>query len=189
MKVVVMWLLLLCAASAQAVQTYTYTGNPFTMANAPLTTADFVTVQFTLDTLVPDSVTDLLTAADSFEASVGGFSLALADIDADVSTALIRTNVAGGIIGWVIDLRNATVLTNSDLLVTCAMAPEESSNCSDVSLRDLIIRAPLFDGPERASNIDSPGVWNVVPEPSTLSLSALGLSGFGALRRRRRAAA
>ena len=192
MKVVVLWLLFVCAASAQAVQTYTYTGNLFDTGNPDFRT-HFVTVEFTLMDALAIGDTNLLETpnlvAGSFLASVGtttdtSFSLTLDEVEGNEdTTAWIRISSNGEITGWNIAFRTGLAEDdpNVDLIFTCASGPVDGKDCSTEMVRDLFDRAPLFEGQSNVA--DSPGVWNVVPEPSTLSLSALGLSGFGAMRR------
>ena len=104
-------LLLLCGGGAFGNVLYTYTGNPFTTAYAPLTTSDFIIFSFTVANPIGASVTNfqptLLTwsfsdgnPADTITNTTPGFNLTIEPL-------VVSTGASGDIIAWTEFLRNS----------------------------------------------------------------------------------
>ena len=144
--------------------------------------------------LAAGATTDVLLSPDliagSFGMSAGPLSLTLAGSTSVDNELRLTTDFGGAIVAW-----EASIYTNQDysatnnnaFVVTCKNPAIQTISC----LTDRSVDYAAFHvivSAESAIIEGSPGTWSVVPEPTTLSLSAIGLSAIGALRRARREA-
>lgn len=105
------YLFFLCGNSSATVL-YTYTGNPFTTAVAPLTTSDFLTFSFTVADPIGASVTNFQPALLSWSISDGDPADTITDANPNFTLALeplvLSTDAAGNIIAWTEFVRNTS---------------------------------------------------------------------------------
>ena len=168
---------LVSAANADVI--YQYTGNPFTTAPSPYTMGDFVSGTIQLSAILPPNSgnvqlginTPITLDGYSFSDGVGTLTLA----NSIVALAQVSTNESGAITVWSFEFSGT-----GHGIVTQNVPPGPGS------IQDLG-DATVGDTTVRASVVSNPGTWTLVPEPSTLTLSAIGLSVLGATMRRRRA--
>jgi len=210
LEILMTCLVLVGASTAHAYQTYTYTGKTFTTANSPFTTADFMTVTFTLTSpLAANTVTDLTTAPElitsSFLISAGASSYSASDGTAPGGFwgAKVATDPSGVVIHWSFQVApDDASAPATDFIRSCNTAASlgPGDNCGSMNVYDAIDLNPVNDGLEKADVIADPGTWTVVSgsdvptlSPTWLAILAalLAGSGFAAFRARpsRRAAA
>ena len=162
------------AASAHADVTYEYTGKPFTTANTPFTTADAVTVTFTLTSaLAANAVTDLETSpalvTSSFLMTAGGSSYSYSDGTAPGAAlnALVSTDLSGAIVNWSFRLQpDVASFPATDSITSCNTAAL-LGDCGAMNIFDAIDLNPVNDGLENAFVLNDPGTWGVAsPAPA-----------------------
>ena len=164
------------SAPAWAVAIYTYTGNPFTTAPLPYTFSDYVTVSMTLTNpiapsqnllnVVPDLVT--LTMSDGVQ------TLDLSNPNLASTVAAFSTDVTGTITGWSVGL-----FQNPPGCPTSGCSIQTVNIVNNVS--DEGIGANQFFAGDAFNSAD-PGVWTLVPEPTTVTLLAFGLVAMVGVR-------
>jgi hypothetical protein len=184
-------LILLIPTGAQAVYTYTYTGNNFhsVIDEAPpagsYTTDMRVTSHFTMPfPIAPDSpFHDISRYVESYSFNDGRFTLTEANSSA--SQFIVLTDSQGGISLWLIELGTQTGLDEigdqSFRIVTAnhldILDGGEVVEC--VAVVDLACETQRDAG----RVYDIPGTWTFIPEPSTALLLSIGLIGIAAHRR------
>ena len=160
--------------------TYTYTGNPFSLANNDdgVTTSDYVSGSFSLSTpLAPNMGLTLISASDitSFDFSDGVHSFTIP------SSIYVATGSNGSITNWEID----SLATISGGYTIQLFSDNYSPNFFDettwyYSSRNQSGWAYIFN---------HSGTWTVAdptdtPEPSSLLLLSSGLVGLGFMKRK-----
>ena len=118
----------------------------------------------------------------------------MGDPDLTFATFKVSTDDSGDIVGsgscctdgWDITLQGlpSIIISGGGTRATQIRTRNVTAGAFDLS--QWITVEP--DGFVAAENTDSPGTWTVVPEPTTLSLSALGLLALAAAQSRRGAA-
>src|SRR5579871_4769053 len=153
---------------------YSYRGNPFTSAQSPYTTSNFVTGYFTAPTLAAN-----LNAAN-ITASVTNFAFTDGVNRLDPSTAasfetriVVSTDSAGKITAWDVTLVQNVAAPNNYAMFTCSGITTFFNSCPN---------GPFDEGYERngavvAQNQSNPGSWLATPvgpltAPATLKLQA-----------------
>ncbi|HZL25555.1 MAG TPA: PEP-CTERM sorting domain-containing protein [Acidobacteriaceae bacterium] len=172
--------------------TYTYTGNPFTTADAPFTTSDSISGFFTTSSPIAPNTGNF--SSGPFGPSVTGvpildltsFSFSdgvdtITNTSPDVASPILNfaTDGSGNIIAWELDI---SLFSGTDMNSRYENPAGFGFNGNDGAL-DAIS--------DSASN-SHPGIWaltaggpSIVPEPSSLILLSTGVLGlFGAGRRR-----
>ena len=161
--VVVMGTLLLWVAPSSATVTYEYKGNPFTTVMGPYTTSDFVSITFTTpDVLAPNLKLQNVAASvihSTFSDGVRTFSDPVGTPGLPNPSVFVSTDSNGNIVGpW-------SVFS----FPQAADGQQVSTTTNGLDVYD--IGAIGLD--VAGENSNSPGAWvTIVPEPSTISLSA-----------------
>lgn len=150
---------------------YTYTGNNFTFHTSPYTATDHVSIELEFLSALAPNLPLGAVAPVSFSFNDGHQTITSTVFG---ELFLVSTNPSGAISEW--DLAGCGNI-----------------GCVHVVLSRNIVGNVRDDGqlvPQGASEgiVDNnPGVWtvSVVPEPSTMAITAVGLAGLGWCRRRR----
>ena len=155
-------------ASVQASVTYQYIGNPFTRADPPYTTSDFVTVMMTL--------------ADPLPANFDGTVTPTAFTVTDGVQTISNHNAIE------VEFQFATDATSTITHWFVATGSGDFPNIRTFNEIDFIVDSAVDENVNFAGNSDSPGVWSVnasVPDAgSTLSLMTLTLMALDLVARR-----
>jgi hypothetical protein len=166
-------LLVWLAHAANADVIYRYTGNPFTTVPSPYAVGDFVSGTLQLSVSIPANAvnesiagnTPITLDAYSFSDGVG----ALTSVNSLDSGLEVSTDGSGVITAWSFSSANSaghSIGTENEPILV------EDHGSTDITVQE-------------ASVVNNPGIWTVVPEPSTGLLVAAGtLSLVGAKRRR-----
>jgi hypothetical protein len=157
--------------SAHADTVYTYTGNPYTAAQAPYTTSDFISGSFTVKGSLGAnlSVQDIPVLSYSFSDGVEPISSGNGPNFADF---VVATDANGDISQWMIQLVSQNFIISRNY-------QERVEDMAGIS------------GTGVASNSNDPGTWTseelpaFVPEPSTFVLLGTGLLGIAGAARRK----
>jgi hypothetical protein len=172
----------LTAASVQAVPTtYEYTGNPFTFADAPYTTSDFVTALVTLAAPLAPNMPLTPVTPTAFTLSDGVMTITnLSPSGADPSVFEFQTNGTGEITMWRVMGTKERPGLPEDFILTAN---------SGINVHDTGVMSVLAF----AENFDAPGTWaraSVPDAASTFTLLSLSLTALGvAAHRYKRVAA
>jgi hypothetical protein len=166
------------ATSASATTTYNYVGNDFTTATDDLSTADYVTVQFSLPAALGDNLplTTLSPSdwvvSDEFQTIMNGGPGASSLLAFQVSTGPTGLPIAWNI--------SATQSTYGTLIVTCTA---DVGNCGGSATDNGYV-----DGGELGFGaVMDAGQWSTAtPLPAALPLFATGLGAMGLFGWRRK---
>jgi hypothetical protein len=167
------------AEPATATVMYQYTGKPYATATTPYTTAMSINGTITLtNQLAPgltnqDFATDISNNGYSFTDGVNTYNL-VNDGPLALGDARFSTNSSGAITAWIFA---ATQKASN-------MTMQMLSSCTPATQCDRVINGS--NTAFLATNTTA-GTWSLVPEPTTLTLTAIGLSALVAATRRRRA--
>jgi len=171
------------SAPAAASVVYTYTGNAFTDVASPYTTSNYATISFELS--------DPL-GTDLDEADISPLHFTFSD-----GQQTISDTTGGSFYGLVWTDANG-IMTQWSIESLLAEAPRYYS----IGTSNVVGRRGRVDdrGNQRyddgatqefvyGENQNNPGMWSTnaaIPEPTTLALSAVALTGIALVRRRRR---
>ena len=159
---------------------YQYTGNPFTTVASPYTTSDFVSGTIALSSILPPNLNQAPIQANAFSFSDGVQTLTSANLGLPTDS-LVSTDGSGAIAGFwefVFGGRNPEAPIIQTLNALQGMQGPVTQD--EGRLGNLAMGAPI------GANTNSPGVWTLVPEPSTALLLASGVVGLAVRRRRAR---
>ena len=148
--------------------TYNYTGNAYTFASPPYTTADSISGSFTVD--LPSNLSFGVADVTAFLVTFSFFDGENEIDDINIQTIDgfdIGTDAAGNITQWFISLTSDM----GDTIITSNL----NFNIGDFGISDT----------GTGFNVFAPGTWAQAPEPSSLALFALALGGLGFAARRR----
>lgn len=174
--------LLVLPVPALADTIYSYTGNPFTtgvtqngltpLPVGPFTANDSVSGSFTVPTKLAPLLHLFVFTPTSFSFTDGVDTLT--NQNSTLSSFEVSTDISGNILDWDIFARivgsNNPFIDTSDIMGTGADEGSEADN-----------QGHLVGG----ENLDDPGTWTTVPEPSSLLLLVSGAIGLaGAVRKR-----
>lgn len=168
---------------------YEYTGDNFTFAGpgyeALLSTS--ITGSLALSSALAPNLTayNALPDVTGFSLLVGGTPLgSLLPGPVTLGTATVTTDGSGNIVEW------AVVASSTDGIEVLGLFicnhPTSTLTCGlGFDAVDLLVDSGFSELSDAvAYNLDSPGTWSIVPEPSSVALVALGIAGLGAARRR-----
>jgi hypothetical protein len=187
-------LLLAFGASARAMTTYTYTytGNDFRDAISPYTTADHITATITLSQPIGASLNNSSVAADlvslvscnpagvlpvpciSMSDGVQTLAPELNGADSMLLTPMVvsfSTDLTGKILGWHVQLDDPIQLGSIET---------NTYTSNGATIED---KAFFAGGQFSGDALDAPGIWTLVPEPTTAALLTTGLIVVAAARR------
>ena len=173
------FLLVAAAPPSEANVIYHYEDVPFdTITGTTYTTSDFVIIDLEFASLLPafsgtlfltDSVLgwSFMDGQQAFSNTGAGQLNALVFVGTDLNSLPVMWQVSASAVGGGLNsgARITTNFTN----------PTNGHNLGF-----------LTSDEQGLVNVNPPGVWSIVPEPSTLSLAALGLLGLAANGRRRK---
>jgi hypothetical protein len=186
-------LLTLCAVSAKADTTYTYTGNPSNVTNCrPIFTGCFFAIidgSFTVASPLGDNLHDVVVHPKSYSFGAAGFTDS--DQNASIHTAptfLFSTDASGQIDGWNVVVVGGEALVGGDIFATIetfsnlfgTLDPSEKPFFAEDKLT-INISADFEEA------LNEPGMWTVsttgtnVPEPASGTLLIAGLVSLAAL--------
>jgi hypothetical protein len=155
---------------AQADTTYTYTGQPFSIAVLPYTSHDFVTAVMTTQLPLAQNLPFGAIQVNSLTLSDGIQTIAL---DPSLSSLLdVATDARGNIASWQIFLGYSA-----------------SHYISMQKTGTLTADAGSLDDVRQADNDGTPGTWRVsaaAPEPASVGLFAAGVLGLVSVVLRKR---
>jgi hypothetical protein len=156
-------LLLWLAPAANADVIYQYTGNPFTTVPSPYTVGDIVSGTIQLSAALPPNSGNVLLGSNT-PISLDGYSFSdgvgtLTSANSIVALADVSTNGSGVITVWSFEFSGT-----GHGIVSQNVPPGPGS------IQD------LGDTTVRASVVNNPGTWTLVPEPSTLTLFGLAIA-------------
>jgi len=168
------------ASPATADVIYQYTGKPFTTVTSPYTTSDFVSGTIQLPSVLPANLSFTQIQVNAFSFSDGVQTLTSANSTLTPpgvppgNSPTVSTDGSGAITAWsfVVDQQSSG---NGISTVNAFNAPGDEGALG-------VLPVPTASG----MNSNNPGVWTLVPEPSTGSLSALSLLMLGVTARVRR---
>lgn len=166
--------------SAQAMVTYSYTGNAFNTALLGVyDTSNFVTIDLSLDAAL---------GADFGVASVTGlpgFSISASDgeqsLSAPVVLALIGTDATGAIDHWIIQIGSNS---GGPFILSEVQGQPTDRGFLNTSNQGFAISSPGSWTCTGACSANTQGNPSSVPAPGPLALLALGLVGLALTRRR-----
>ena len=159
---------------------YQYTGNPFTTVTSPYTTSDFVSGTIQLSSILPPNLNQASIQVNAFRFSDGIQTLTSANLGLPTDS-LVSTDGSGAVVGFwefVFGGRNPEAPTIQTLNAFPGMQGPVTQD--EGRLGNLAMGEPI------GANTNSPGVWTLVPEPSTALLLASGVVGLAVRRRRAR---
>ena len=155
------------APSAHAEATYQYLGQDFQMVSGRYTTSDKVSGTIQLSSILPPDLTNEAIALDAWEFSDGLKSFTQTN-STDSPAPMVTTDGAGRIVNWSFDFSGGAAI---GIIGTFNNGPgDEIDQATDFS-----------EGNSIANNQDEPGVWTLVPEPSTRAQRALSLLVLAAM--------
>jgi hypothetical protein len=173
------------ATSASATTTYYYVGNDFTTVDGDLSTANFVTIQFSLPGPLGDNLPAAFLSPSDWVVSDEFQTITDGGIGAPSIIVQLSTGPTGLPIAWSI---SATQSTYATLIESC----NDLANCLTNPAADdgYVAGGELGFG----SVIGHPGLWSTsspsspsaTPLPAALPLFATGLGGLGLLGWRRK---
>jgi len=159
---------------------YQYTGNPFTTVASPYTTRDFVSGTIELSSILPPNLKQAPIQVNAFRFGDGVQTLTSANLGLPTDS-LVSTDGSGAIAGFwefVFGGRNPEAPIIQTLNAFQGMQGPVTQD--EGRLGNLAMGAPI------GANTNDPGVWTLVPEPSTALLLASGVVGLAVRRRRAR---
>jgi hypothetical protein len=173
-------------APAQADETYTYTGNPFTTFSGTAACSPVCSLSgsFTISSALGDNFAPAFLTLESFSFTDGGFTFTPTNTAAGIQGIKVGTNSTGQINVWEIDLATASVggiYKGIYGTIQTGFIFDESYVYDQNTSSYLAL----------ASNSDNPGTWTAssstasVPEPSGLILLGMGLLGVVTWSRRK----
>jgi hypothetical protein len=171
------------ASPASAIATtYQYTGNPFT---GGVYVGNSIVGTMTLpNPLAPNLILGgVVPTSYSFAAG----PVAVTSATADSTFVQFSTDAIGTITGWSLELVDG-LGTSCNGNAVQPLGPRQCFEIRKDNSQIDLAGSRIADELQALGYVVAPGTWSVVPEPSSLSLSALGLLGFGAVRRGRRRA-
>jgi hypothetical protein len=162
-------LLLWAPAIAQADAIYRYDGNPFQTVAGRYTTSDSLSGEIQVPSVLAANLSNAVVTLDGWSFSDG--LKIFTDANSTAETPRVGTDGAGRIVNWSFDF-------------SAGGAVMGTFNNGPI---DQIDQATDFaNGNSLASNGNVPGVWALVPEPSSAALAALSLTVLAMARPRRR---
>jgi hypothetical protein len=163
--------------------TYTYTGTPYTSAQSPYTTSDFISGSFTVSSPLAPNLVQQVTTITSFSFSDGVNSFSF--IDGVQSTTGVFPPLSGA--GFVIWTDGTGDISQWALGFTFGTQQQGFVQSINVPSNSIVEDSAGFIGSFEAFNSNDPGTWTPsnVPEPSTLALLGTGILGLAGAARRK----
>lgn len=131
--------------------TYRYNGNPFTFVQGPYTTFDFVSITMTLRQPLPPNASDFAANTEILTFSATDGVIVVDGSNSTFLSARFDTDENGIPTEWAFDAR----ISGSDLVRTCQFGAGFLFGCADG------IDDEGRSGGDTASNLSSPGVWEI----------------------------
>jgi hypothetical protein len=175
--------LLVWVAPATADVIYQYTGHPFTDVVSPYTTADFVSGTLQVSTKLPPNQQDIdFTGPQPGEPMLDAYTFSdgqqtFTQNNSHFNNAFVSTDSTGQITAWMLDFATGS----ADIDTDNEPAVVGPGVVRDVGTQEMDV------GSVFGQVLGNPGTWTLVPEPSTVTLFALGLSLLATATRRKKA--
>jgi hypothetical protein len=161
---------------------YQYTGNPFTTVASPYTTSDFISGTIELSSILPPNLNQASIQVNAFSFSDGVQTLTSATLGSPTDS-LVSTDGSGAIVAfWEFVFGGSNPEASSIQTLNAFPGMQGPVTKDEGRLGNLAMGEPI------GANTNSPGVWTLVPEPSTTLLLASGVVCLAVRRRHARGA-
>jgi hypothetical protein len=175
------WSVVWTATPATADVIYKYTGHPFTTATSPFMTSDFVSGTIEVLSVLPPNLNESPIQVTAFSFSDGVQTLTSARLPVPTES-LVSTDASGAIAGfWEFVFGGnpdaPVIQTLNGVLGTQGAITQDEGRLGNLAIGESI-----------GLNSNDPGIWMLVPEPSTMVLVGVSIVGVAVGRRGTRAA-
>jgi hypothetical protein len=157
---------------------YNYTGNPFTTATSPYTTGNFISGTIDLSSVLPPNLNEAPIQLTAFSFGDGVQTLTSASLPVPTDS-LVITDASGAITGfWRFVFGGGN--PDAPVIQTLNSVPGMQGSMTQDEGR----LGNVAMGTAIGSNTNDPGIWMLVPEPSTMIFVAAGVVALAVRRQR-----